>query len=110
MSYCVNCGVELERSLKKCPLCGVAVLNPLEKDAPEETPAFPQSRDELKKKDRTFWVGFFSIVYLVPIVTCVVCNLLFNPHSPWSAFVAAGILMLWVFTTSPFLLYQVRLP
>ncbi len=28
MSYCVNCGVELDRSEKACPLCGVEVLNP----------------------------------------------------------------------------------
>jgi hypothetical protein len=102
MSYCVNCGVELERSLKKCPLCGVPVVNPLMKEEEEEPPVFPQSRDELKKKDRTFWIGFFSIVYLVAIVTCVLCNLLFNPHSPWSAYAVAGILMIWVFTTSPF--------
>jgi uncharacterized membrane protein YvbJ len=74
MSYCVNCGVELERSLKACPLCGVPVINPLEKEAPEAPPAFPTVRDELKKKDRTFWVGFFSLLYLVPIATCIIMS------------------------------------
>ena len=28
MSYCVNCGVKLAPSEKKCPLCGVPVVNP----------------------------------------------------------------------------------
>ena len=28
MSYCVNCGVELESSEKCCPLCGLEVQNP----------------------------------------------------------------------------------
>ena len=28
MSYCVNCGVELAPSEKRCPLCGVEVVNP----------------------------------------------------------------------------------
>ena len=28
MSYCVNCGVELEKSEKRCPLCGVEGINP----------------------------------------------------------------------------------
>ena len=102
MSYCVNCGVELERSLKKCPLCGVPVVNPMEKEEPESAPAFPASRDELKKKDRTFWIGFFSIVYLVPIVTCLLCNLLYDRRITWSIYVASGILMLWAFSTSPF--------
>lgn len=30
MSYCVNCGVELELSAKKCPLCNTPVWNPRE--------------------------------------------------------------------------------
>lgn len=102
MSYCVNCGVELERSLKKCPLCAVPVINPMEKEEPEERPVYPESRDELKKKDSKFWIGFFSILYLVPIVTCVVCNLLYDRRITWSVYVSAGVLMLWVFTTSPF--------
>ena len=29
MSYCVNCGVELEKSEKACPLCGIEVKNPV---------------------------------------------------------------------------------
>ncbi len=104
MSYCVNCGVELERSVKKCPLCDVPVINPLEQEAPCEPapPAFPTARDELKKKDRTFWTGFFSLLYLVPVVTCVVCNLLYNKSLNWSVYVIAGALMAWVFSTSPF--------
>ena len=28
MSYCVNCGVKLEESLTKCPLCNTPVINP----------------------------------------------------------------------------------
>jgi hypothetical protein len=102
MSYCVNCGVELERSLKACPLCGVTVINPQEKEAPEAPPSFPTARDEFIKKDRTFWVGFFSLLYLVPVVTCVICNLLYDRSLNWAIFVTAGTLMLWTFTTSPF--------
>ena len=102
MSYCVNCGVELERSLKKCPLCGVPVINPLEQEVPEEAPAFPTARDELKKKDRTFWIGFFSLLYLVPVVTCVISNLLYDKALTWAIYVAAGALIAWVFSTSPF--------
>lgn len=102
MSYCVNCGVELERSLKKCPLCSVPVINPMEKEEPEATPVFPESRDQLKKKDRSFWINFFSIMYLVPIVTCIICNLIYDKQITWSVYVTAGALMLWVFTTSPF--------
>ena len=30
MSYCVECGVKLEQSLKICPLCQTPVVNPNE--------------------------------------------------------------------------------
>lgn len=46
MSYCVNCGVELDASAKICPLCNTPVINPkvLEQAAKEnyrepETPS-----------------------------------------------------------------------
>ena len=37
MSYCVNCGVKLEESLVRCPLCNTPVMNPnlLDKEKPE---------------------------------------------------------------------------
>lgn len=31
MSYCVNCGVELEKGCPACPLCDTPVINPREK-------------------------------------------------------------------------------
>ena len=30
MSYCVNCGVELDASSRECPLCNTPVINPRE--------------------------------------------------------------------------------
>ena len=49
MSYCVNCGVELEKSEKKCPLCGVEVINPAqppEDKEPRQRP-YPNRIEEL---------------------------------------------------------------
>ena len=43
MSYCVNCGVELDKSAEKCVLCGTAVLNPNEVGKEKET-AYPFHR------------------------------------------------------------------
>ena len=28
MSYCVNCGVELDKTCSVCPLCNTRVINP----------------------------------------------------------------------------------
>lgn len=103
MSYCVNCGVELEASRKNCPLCGVKVMNPMQTNDSEEihTP-FSQNLDELKTKDRIFWMKFISIVLAMPIITCVICNLIYDKQLTWSIYVIGGIFILWVLSTSPF--------
>ena len=54
MSYCVNCGVELESSLQECPLCHTPVINP--KEADREIPPSPYPVDKgqvevVKRKD-----------------------------------------------------------
>ena len=54
MSYCVNCGVELDATLKDCPLCNTPVINPRElKEAQKRTP-FPVEKvpvEMVKRKD-----------------------------------------------------------
>ncbi len=32
MAYCVNCGVKLEETLTKCPLCNTPVYHPQEEE------------------------------------------------------------------------------
>lgn len=44
MSYCVNCGVELEASLKECPLCNTPVINPKELEKKHRKTAFSQGK------------------------------------------------------------------
>jgi hypothetical protein len=101
MSYCVNCGVELEAAQKTCPLCKVAVVNPNEPREEEKT-TFPIHRDELKKTDRMFWIKFITILLVVPIITCVLTNLLSDQRITWSIYVIAGVFILWVLATVPF--------
>jgi hypothetical protein len=103
MSYCVNCGVELEPALRACPLCGTEVVNPKEPEAAAEKRKLPEIRDEYKKVDRVFWINFISILVVVPIATCLICDMLYNKHLTWSLYVVAGVVILWAFSISPFL-------
>ena len=43
MSYCVNCGVRLDASLKKCPLCNTPVIHPNETAVPTSPSPFPDT-------------------------------------------------------------------
>ena len=98
MSYCVNCGVELESSLKQCPLCNTPVMNPRELN--KETPSSPYPTDKgqvevVKRKDLGILI---SVVLTATSATCLLLNLLvFNAHL-WSLIVIGCCLCLFVFT------------
>ena len=98
MSYCVNCGVELEASLKKCPLCHTPVMNPRELN--KELPPSPYPTDKgqvevVKRKDLGILV---TVVLTATGVTCLLLNLLVFDSSLWSLVVIGSCMCLFVFS------------
>ena len=98
MSYCVNCGVELETSLKECPLCHTPVMNPREFN--RETPLSPYPTDMgqvevVKRKDLGILV---TVVLTTTGATCLLLNLLVFNRFLWSLIVIGCCLCLFVFT------------
>ena len=54
MSYCVNCGVELDASATKCPLCDTPVYNPKAPEPEKQPSPFPKEKGQVevvKRKD-----------------------------------------------------------
>ena len=97
MSYCVNCGVELDASAKECPLCNTPVLNPkeLEKVA-RAVPPFPAEKgtvEPVKRKDLGILV---SMVVLATAVTCGILNGFVFRGDLWSLAVIGVCIILWV--------------
>ena len=45
MSYCVNCGVELNSNEKRCPLCSTPVINPNIDNKQMDLPPYPPKSD-----------------------------------------------------------------
>lgn len=82
MSYCVNCGVELDSTAKKCALCDNPVYNPLqkeEKDAPtpfSQTPVIPTN---IKQK---FVALIVTYIFLIPNLVCIFLKLFHKPRKP----------------------------
>ena len=97
MSYCVNCGVELEASLKTCPLCNTPVLNPRQleqlKKAQSPFPAEKGSVEAVKRKDLGL---LLSMVALATAATCGILNILVFQGYPWSLAVIGVCAILWV--------------
>lgn len=108
MSYCVNCGVELEHSLTKCPLCNTPVINPHELEKYAYQPPFPTQRgqvDPVKKKD-------FAILTLVVLIatslSCFLLNIFVYNASWWSLLIIGACLLIFVFLLPVFI--QNKLP
>lgn len=97
MSYCVNCGVELDASAKACPLCNTPVVNPkvLERLAAEKQP-FPQEKGQVESVKRKDLGILVSTVALATAVTCGILNFLVFQGAPWSLAVIGVCAILWV--------------
>ncbi len=108
MSYCVNCGVELESSLTECPLCNTPVINPKELHNYQKPSPYPREKgqvDVVKKKDLTILI---CIVLGATSLSCLLLNLFVFSGSPWSLFIIGACLILFVLAI-PAVIYT-RLP
>lgn len=106
MSYCVNCGVELETSLKECPLCNTPVINPNHTLSEIETASnpYPDNKgqvDVVKRKDLGI---LLAVVLSATSITCLLLNLLVFRNSLWS-FMVIGICICLFFFASPAVIY-----
>lgn len=96
MSYCVNCGVELDSSLKACPLCKTPVYNPYETSYVKSKTPFPTERGQVEEVKRKDLAILFSILLLTISITCGLLNYLVFDGSRWSLLVIGVCMLLWV--------------
>ena len=94
MSYCVNCGVELQKSEPRCPLCGTEVLNPNELLEEKPMRPYPSHVEHLDKKvDERYIASFISLLMLIPLFTTMLANVLVSKELSWSYLVLGGELV-----------------
>ncbi|MCM1537563.1 MAG: DUF6320 domain-containing protein [bacterium] len=97
MSYCVNCGVELDASHKTCPLCNTPVINPRELHAHCTVPPFPQEKGQVELVKRKDAALLLSVVLLSTAVTCGLLNFFVYKASLWSLSIIGACGVFWVF-------------
>lgn len=112
MSYCVNCGVELEASIKKCPLCNTIVINPNELQADKEAGngemPFPNKVgivEPIKRKDLAV---VMTVILACTAISCLLLNYLMWKSNQWSLLVLGFCGLLWVMTVPPLLIRNMR--
>ncbi len=105
MSYCVNCGVELDDSAKKCALCSTPVINPNAAVSPEDAiDPFPVRMVIPAGVRRRYAAFIISMVFLIPNIVCLIINLLFNFGYLWATYLNATSAIVWLLFVFPFLL------
>ena len=97
MSYCVNCGGELDATAKECPLCNTPVINPKAVKQEDLLPPFPQERADVQEIQRADMGWLISMVALSTAVTCGLLNWLVFKQNLWSLAVIGACVIFWVF-------------
>lgn len=97
MSYCVNCGVELDKTGSVCPLCNTVVYNPNQPvDRNSPTP-YPKEAGKSEKVDSKELTSLLTIVFVTVSVVCGVLNWLIFTRTHWSFYIIGVFAMIWVF-------------
>ena len=105
MSYCVNCGVELETSLKACPLCNTPVINPNQLEEQKDKSPFPKEKGQVEKVKRKDVAILLSVVLAAAGGTCGLLNLFVFKSSAWSLLIIGICLIVWVLFV-PIIIYS----
>ncbi|MCQ2463682.1 MAG: DUF6320 domain-containing protein [Clostridia bacterium] len=108
MSYCVNCGVELDESAKKCALCDTEVYLPGKDTAQEQHTPFSSVPLVPAGIKRSFIASVVSICILIPNIICSLINIFIKSHGYWSVYVNCTSILVWVLFVFPFLNKKIR--
>ncbi len=96
MSYCVNCGVELDASAGKCPLCSTPVINPKQLVKETANEPFPDQKGAVETVNRKDFAILLSTFVLATALTCGLLNALVFRGFLWSLAVIGACVILWV--------------
>lgn len=97
MSYCVNCGVELDTAITACPLCGTKVYHPDRPVFADTAPPYASVKGTVETVRTKEFTILMTIIFMTTAVVCLLLNLLFIRFGHWSFYVTGICCTLWVF-------------
>lgn len=110
MSYCVNCGVELDNTAAFCPLCQTPVRNPRQPVNQDGPAPFPTEPGEVPLGPRRAAAALISAMLGSVALCSGLLNLILLAGHIWSLYVMGAAAMLWVFVVPPLLWRKLPLP
>lgn len=108
MAYCVKCGVELEKQVKKCPLCDTVVYLPEEmrneEHFSESHSIFPLvNAHNMPQANKKSMLELISLIFFLPIPVLLLCDINISDGIVWSGYAVGGIFLLYMFLVFPFI-------
>ncbi len=101
MPYCVKCGVELNDSEKKCPLCKTKVYHPDLPSTDGKTPYPPYVKEHEPVVNKTGTLFILTVLYLTSIIFLTITNLNTGSHLSWARYPVGGLTLLYIFFVLP---------
>ncbi len=105
MSYCVHCGVELDESCSRCPLCNTVVIDPNKYEVkdfiPKAEAPFPLVREEVEKTKKTDLVILITVILVATSLTSFILNIFLYRESWWSFYLIGICAVLWLYIFPP---------
>lgn len=98
--YCIKCGVKLADTEKKCPLCNTVVYHPDFTNANAQ-PLYPSGKKPEKKSGTKAINGVIIFLFLLPVVVCVIADLMHNGILDWSGYVTGALVLSYIALALP---------
>jgi len=97
MPYCSQCGVEVDKKVEKCPLCGTEIQR-IKSDKPAgiALPSFPKGTERAKVARE-----ILSMFLLPPILIVITVNLVIDKHLSWSIYPTIALGIAWIYAILP---------
>lgn len=90
--YCIKCGVRLADTERSCPLCGTRCHHP-DLPRPEAAPLYPRHRHPKAQFSPLGAMSALTILCLIPLVICLLCDLRINDRVTWSSYAVGAIVL-----------------
>ena len=98
--YCINCGVKLAETEKKCPLCNTVVCHPDFKQEPQQT-LYPNNKMPKTTSGLKALGGVIIILFLIPLIIGFVSDIQHNGKLDWFGYVAGALAVSYVIFALP---------
>ncbi len=93
--YCVKCGVKLEDTEKKCPLCNTIVCHP-DFEQRTERELYPSGKLPKSASNSKVLNGAIIILFLIPLIVCLLADLLLDGSMGWYGYVAGALAVAYI--------------